>query len=127
MSRKTLLILVAAGVAALIVIGNFTSRAPAQQRPATVEIIVTGSPADVTYGPSGSSLPGSVPMDVTLTVSKPPPAFYAVNAQLQGGGSVSCEIRVDGTVVSAGQASGGYRIATCEISPGVSGGWESDT
>ena len=125
MSRKQLLLVVAAGVAALIIIGNFTSRAPAQRRPDTVEIIVTGSPADVTYGPSGSSLSGSVPLDVTLTVSKPPPAFYAVNAQLQGGGSVSCEIRVNGTVVSTARATGGYHIAICEISQEPSGSWES--
>ena len=92
-----------------------------------MEITVTGSPADVTYGPAGSSLSGSVPLDVSLAAGEPPPAFYAVNAQLQGGGSVSCEIRVNGTVISTAQATGGYHIAICEISQGPSGGWESDT
>ena len=125
MSRKRLLVIVAAGVAALIIIGSLSGRAAGHQQPAAVEIIVTGSPADVTYGPSGSSLSGSVPLDVAGKIPSPAPAYYAVTAQLQGSGSVSCQIKVDGDVISTGRATGGYSIATCEISQGPDG-WESD-
>lgn len=97
------------------------SSAPAA--PQTVTYDVTGSPADVTYGPAGSDLSGSVPMHVTKPLGSP--AYYAVSAQLQGGGTVSCEIKVDGTVISSATASGGYNIASCEISQDpLSGNWQ---
>jgi Protein of unknown function (DUF732) len=97
-----------------------------QARPATVTYIVTGtSGADVTYGPAGSDYTGSVPMRVTRTLSDP--SYYAISAQLQGGGQVSCEILVKGKVIASGSASGGYNIAQCEISQNpVTGQWESD-
>lgn len=53
-----------------------------------------------------------------------PATGYAINAQLQGGGTVSCSISVDGKVISQGSASGGYNIASCEISQDFSGGWQ---
>ena len=126
MSRKRLLVIVAAGVAALIIIGSLSGRAAGHQQPAAVEIIVAGSPANVTYGPSGSSLSGTVPLNEAGQIPDPVPAYYAINAQLKGAGAVSCEIKVDGDVISTGRATGGYNIATCEISQGPSGGWESD-
>lgn len=93
--------------------------APAQ----TVTYVVTGSAADVTYGPAGSSLSGTVPLHVTKPLGTP--AYYSVDAQLQGGGSVSCEIDVDGKAVSKGTASGGYQIASCEIvQDPFSGQWQ---
>lgn len=53
------------------------------------------------------------------------PIYYALTVQLQGGGSVSWEVEVDGKVISKATASGGYNIAQCEISPDpISGGWE---
>jgi hypothetical protein len=125
MSRRRLLVIVVAAVAALIAISNIGSRAGVQQ-PSTVEFIVSGSPADVTYGPSGSSLSGSVPLGVTAPIPSPAPAYYAVTAQLQGSGAVSCEIKVDGEVISAATATGGYHIAICEISQGPSGDWVND-
>jgi hypothetical protein len=81
----------------------------------------------VTYGPSGSSLSGSVPLDVSVTIPSPAPSYYAINAQLQGSGEVSCEIDVDGVVISTGRATGDYNITTCEIIQGPSGDWESAT
>ena len=84
--------------------------------------VVNGSPADVTYGPAGSDLSGSVPMRVTQPLGTPD--YYAISAQLQGGGTVSCQILVDGKVTASSTASGGYNIADCEISQDpFSGNW----
>jgi hypothetical protein len=100
---------------------NATSSAPPQKQ--TVTYIVTGSDADVTYGPSGSDYSGSVPMRITKSLGTPD--YYAIDAQLQGDGTVSCQILVDGKVISQATASGGYNIASCEISQDpFSGNWE---
>jgi hypothetical protein len=93
-------------------------------QPDKVTFIVSGSYANVTYGPAGSDYTGSVPMDVTQTIPDQPPIYYAIDAQLQGGGTVSCKIEVDGQTISQATAQGGYNIATCEISQDpLSGGW----
>ena len=90
----------------------------------TVTYVVTGSDADVTYGPSGSSYSGSVPMHATKDIPASAPLYYSINAQLQGAGSVSCKIEVGGTVISSSTATGGYNIASCEISQDpLSGRW----
>lgn len=100
------------------------ANAPAAQ---TVTYVVTGSDADVTYGPAGSSFSGSVPMHVTKDIPSSAPIYYAINAQLQGGGSVSCQILVNGQVISGSTATGGYNIAQCEIGQDpLSGQWEDD-
>jgi hypothetical protein len=91
--------------------------------PQTVTFKVTGSYAQVTYGPAGSNTSGTVPMKVTDKLGSP--IYYALTAQLQGSGTVTCEIAVDGKVISKATASGGYNIAQCEISPDpFTGGWE---
>lgn len=97
--------------------------APVAPSPQTVTFKVSGSYAQVTYGPAGSNTSGTVPMKVTDKLGNP--LYYALTAQLQGGGSVSCEIEVDGAVISKSTASGGYNIAQCEISNDpISGGWK---
>jgi hypothetical protein len=89
----------------------------------TVTYVVSGSHADVTYGPAGSDSSGTVPMNVTKPIAAP--AYYAISAQLQGDGTVSCKILVDGKVVSQGTANGGYNIAQCEIvKDPISGQWQ---
>jgi hypothetical protein len=90
-----------------------------------VTYIVTGSPADVTYGPSGSNHQGSVPLHVTRRLRNP--IFYAITVQLSGSGSVTCKIKVNGKVISRAQASGAYQIASCEISRDPLTGRWSDT
>jgi hypothetical protein len=75
-----------------------------------VTYVVNGSPADVTYGPAGSDLSGSVPMRVTQPLSTPD--YYAISAQLQGGGTVSCQILVDGKVTASSTAGGGTTSRT---------------
>jgi hypothetical protein len=98
---------------------------PAYLPQQTVTYIVTGTPgADVTYGPSGSDFNGSVPMRVIRPLGDP--AFYAINAQLQGSGSVACTIKVNGVAISTATATGGFNIADCEISQDpLTGQWEN--
>jgi hypothetical protein len=100
--------------------------APAQAAAAaTVTYKVTGSPADVTYGPAGSSLSGAVPMRKTDKLGSKPAAYYSIDAQLSGGGKVTCEILVSGKVISTSTATGGYNIASCEITQDpFSGQWQ---
>lgn len=88
----------------------------------TITYEVTGAAADVTYGAAGSSLSGTVPMKVTAKLGDP--IYYSLTAQLQGGGSVTVKILIDGTVISQGSATGGYNIASAEISQDpLSGQW----
>ena len=79
----------------------------------TITYVVTGSPADVTYGPAGSNYTGTVPMRTTRLLGHA--SFYAISAQLNGGGAVIVEILVNGKVVSKAHASGSYNIASAEI------------
>jgi hypothetical protein len=96
---------------------------PAPAAPQTVTFEVSGSYAQVTYGPAGSDTSGTVPMKVIEKLGSP--VYYALQAQLQGGGSVTVKILVNGTVVSQGTATGGYNIAMAEIVDNpVSGQWE---
>lgn len=124
---------VAAGLTVLAVVLTATSHhstgtgnpgAPAGgQHTVTYQVTGTGD-ADVTYGPAGSSFSGTVPMQVTRPLGTP--EYYAINAQLQGGGQVTCVIGVDGKVVSQSTAQGGYNIAMCEISQDpFTGEWEN--
>lgn len=114
-------IAVALVAAAIYVAVNELGKSPAA---ATVTYVVTGDTANVTYGPAGSDLAGSVPMRTTAAIGAAPASYYAIDAQLQGTGTVSCEILVDGKVVSESAASGGYGIARCEIiQDPLSGAW----
>ncbi|MFJ6565683.1 hypothetical protein ACIQMV_38800 [Streptomyces sp. NPDC091412] len=89
--------------------------APRKEAPQTVTYVVTGtSGAVVQYGPAGSLARGTVPMSVTRPLEDP--QHYAITAQLQGGGHVTCRLKVNGRVISQSTASGGHTIASCEIS-----------
>ncbi|MDI5964780.1 hypothetical protein POF50_027890 [Streptomyces sp. SL13] len=89
----------------------------------TVTYVVTGSSAEVTYGPAGSDFNGHVPMTVSKKLGSP--SYYAINAQLQGGGTVTCKIEVNGKTISHATASGGYNIASCEITQDLfDSGWQ---
>lgn len=109
---------------------------PATVTPQVITFRVNGaSSAQVSYGPAGTSVTGKSPMSVSqdlvtpdLGVTGSSPLYYALTAQLQGSGTVTVAILVDGQVISQGTASGGYGIALAEISPDpVTGGWRSDT
>lgn len=98
--------------------------APAQA--SKVTFVVTGSPAQVTYGDTGSNAQGSVPMRETMPLGNP--LYYSINAQLNGSGKVSCQIIIGGKVISFATASGGYNIAMCEASKDpLTGQWKDTT
>jgi hypothetical protein len=89
-----------------------------------ITYVVTGSAADVTYGPSGSDLQGHVPMRVTRKLKHP--QYYSISAQLQGSGAVTCKILINGKVIDKARATGSFNIASCEIIQDVFGSkWES--
>lgn len=98
---------------------------PAPAGAAVITYVVTGTPgADVTYGPAGSDLTGSVPMRVRQKLGDA--AYYAIQAQLQGSGSVTVQILINGRVISSGHATGGYNIANAEIvQDPLTGKWEN--
>jgi len=95
----------------------------AKAAPETVTFVVTGaSDADITYGPAGSATQGHAPMRITQPLDNP--QYYSISAQLQGSGSVTCTLEIDGKPVSTASASGGYNIADCEVSKDpFSGAW----
>jgi hypothetical protein len=98
---------------------------PSVKAPSVTYIVTGSSSASVTYGPAGSDYNGSVPMRVSKPLGDP--AYYAINAQLQGGGYIECKIDVDGKVISRASASGGYNIADCEIGQDpITGQWQND-
>jgi hypothetical protein len=67
-------------------------------RPPWVVFIVSGSApdgADITYRSAGTNLSGPSTLDGTATTIVPFDAsasYYALNAQLQGGGDITCKI-----------------------------------
>ncbi|MEY9847736.1 MmpS family transport accessory protein [Streptacidiphilus sp. MAP5-3] len=103
-----------------------TTQAAAPASPQTITYVVTGaSDADIQYGPAGSNTQGHAPLHVTQPIGSSPAAYYSINAQLQGSGDVSCEIEINGKVISHGTASGGYNIASCEVMQDpLGGGWQ---
>ncbi|WP_051450311.1 hypothetical protein [Actinospica robiniae] len=83
---------------------------------------------EITYGGEGTEDSASrLPFTKTIPLSASE-QYYAVQAQLQGGGKVSCSTTVEyeGTsAVQKGEASGGYTIASAEVCSDFEGGWES--
>lgn len=96
---------------------------PAEGTRQTVTYVATGSHASVAYGPTGSDNQGTIPMSVTQPLGSP--NYYAIDAQLQGSGTVRCQIKVDGVAIAAGSASGGYHSADCQIFRDKTNSWTS--
>ena len=106
--------------------------------PTKVEFIVSGSAPDgidITYGSAGTNLSGPSVLDGTSTMSVPFDAsasYYAMNAQLQGDGDVTCKIVATGPgdaplTVSSGAASGGYNICSAQAAPENNGlSWQNE-
>jgi hypothetical protein len=100
----------------------------------TVTYIVSGNaPAgyidpSIDYGPAGSDFTGSVPMNVSDPIPSSPPSYYSISVQLSdAGGSVTCELQVDGVTISQSSAQGADQIANCEIGQDpITGAWEND-
>lgn len=112
-----------AAVVGIGVIAGVVTQAGGSSSPGTgtVTYVVSGDPANVTYGPAGSDLQGTVPMQAGAPLGDA--TYYALNAQLQQDGTVTCQILVNGTAVSSGTASGLGGLARCEIIRDSSGDW----
>lgn len=90
----------------------------------------TGSAGDgvnITYGPSGSDYSASsLPFTKTMSLAASA-EYYDTEAQLQGGGSVSCTTTVIGedgsTTTNTAAADGGYNIASAEVCSNFDGSW----
>ena len=107
--------------------------------PTKVEFVVSGTAPggiNITYGPAGSNFSGPQTLDGNATMSVPfdgQAEYYALNAQLQGGGSIKCKIVVTGPgdnplTVSSGAASGGFNICDAQAAPTDSTGlsWDNE-
>src|SRR5215831_11578651 len=79
------------------------TRSTAQQ----VTYLATGGSANVTYGPSGSGFQGSAP--------------------LKGGGTVTCQLKVDGVTIASSTASGTNSVANCAMDQDLNGSWQATT
>jgi hypothetical protein len=113
--------------------------------PATkVTFIVTGwGNPSVTYGTDSDNRDGGgtlgqmgdgngLPWKRTMTFSGDA-QYYSIDAQLEGGGDISCKIVVTGPgddplIVSHGHASGGYNICSAQAAPSDSTGtsWQDE-
>ena len=98
---------------------------PSQSTQQQVTYVVTGSAAHVTYGPSGANFEGTGPLSVSQPLGQP--QFYSINAQLTGGGSVTCLLKVDGVTIASNSASGNGNIASCQMDQNLNGSWEATT
>jgi hypothetical protein len=100
------------------------SGAPAGASTAT--LVVTGSSgAQVTYGPAGTDLTGSDPMRKTVALGSA--STYEIKAQLNGSGTLKCQILIGNKVISQATTSG-YGVAVCVIfQDPVSGQWQDAT
>ena len=98
---------------------------PSQSTSQQVTYVVTGSAAHVTYGPSGANFEGTGPLSVSQPLGQP--QFYSINAQLTGGGSVTCLLKVDGVTIASNSASGSGNIASCQMDQNLNGSWEATT
>jgi hypothetical protein len=115
-----------------------SAASPSPQAPTKVEFIVTGSAPDgidITYGPSGSNFAGPSVLDGKAVMSvkfDPSASYYALNAQLQGAGSIRCKIVVTGPgdeplTVSHGAAAGGYNICSAQATSDDGGfNWQNE-
>jgi len=96
----------------------------ARSGPRTVTYLVTGSPAVVTYGPTGMVFMSGVPLDRTERLRAP--LYYDIRARLRGGGLVRCAIKVGRRVVVRATAEGRHGVAVCEVSQDPAGRWHGD-
>jgi hypothetical protein len=126
-SKAVISLLVGLGIAAALVgIGGVVRASLGSSGGAVAHTVTyaTSGPADVTYGPAGSSLTSSVPVSETDQIGSA--AYYYIQAQADPG-PASCSISVDGQVISRAIADDSGGIAQCEIVPDGSGGWRSAT
>lgn len=80
----------------------------------TVTFVVTGAPADVTYGHGGSSTHGTSPMRVTEPLIGSA-TDYTLSAVLGEDGTVKVKIYVNGKLIAHAKATGQYQSAMAVI------------
>lgn len=96
-------------------------KAMSTTRVVTYRIAGTATSALITYStPSGQEQNNGarVPWHKTFKVKKGSFEVLVVSAQNHGGGTITCEIDVDGKKVKASKSSGAYAIASCDHSLG---------
>lgn len=77
---------------------------------------------DIMYGSDSDNRQGhGLPFTATLPLDDDA-MYYMVNAQLSGGGDITCTVTVDGQTKKA-HASGGYNICDAQLNGGLFGGW----
>lgn len=82
----------------------------------------TGS-VDAQYGNDGTNIQGPSHPGWTRTLKVHDDAlYYAITAQLNGGGNVHCSVTIDGHT-KTGHASGGYNICSAQLNSDFLGGW----
>ena len=108
--------------------GGSQARTPAPHSSATVATFRVsgtdgGSGVDITYGSQNANMQGGskLPWSATMPVQGSA-RYYAVQAQLNGKGSITCSVRVDGVAKTA-HASGGYDVCRAEVVNELGGRW----
>jgi hypothetical protein len=84
----------------------------------TFRVEGTASSVDTTYGSDSDNrqAPDKVPWQTTLSRDDSGDTlYYFVNAQLNGGGDITCEVLVGSKVVATGHASGSYNICSAQV------------
>lgn len=104
------------------------ARTPASHRyPAVATFRVSGTDGgagiDITYGSQNANLQGGSKLPWSTTVRIDPAAqFYDVQAQLNGAGSITCWVWVEG-VTKTTHAKGGYDVCRAEVTNDLNGKW----
>ncbi|MBO0746207.1 MAG: hypothetical protein J2P43_14400 [Candidatus Dormibacteraeota bacterium] len=82
-----------------------------------------GAGIDITYGSQNANLQGGskLPWSTTMPIEGSA-QFYAVQAQLNGAGSITCSVRVKG-VTKTSHVSGGYDVCRAEVVNELNGRW----
>jgi hypothetical protein len=81
----------------------------------TVRFVVTGSPADVTYGHGGSSTHGGSPMNITEPLIGNATDYTLTAVLGDAGGVVKVKIYVDGKLIAHAKATGAFQAADAII------------
>lgn len=103
------------------------SPTPVRTPPADVTFTVTGSDGragvDITYGSQNANLQGGsgLPWSVSMAI-QPADAYYDVQAQLEGAGSITCKVEVEGVTKTA-HAAGAYDFCRAEVINDLNGRW----
>lgn len=92
----------------------------------TIKFVVTGSPADVTYGHGGTSTHGTVPMKVTEPLLGSATDYTLTAVLGDAGGVVKVKIYIDGKLIAHAKATGVFQSAEAVVGRNMfTGQWEN--